>query len=227
MRRFSSAISSSGNSTWNGRISVVVPTTVDITTSFRRGGLNVGRCGVGGARRAGGPPWRAPGLPGTAAVAEIEETGASVRAALALGVLGVMLAVGATASTAARARTLSIFFLRGEQLASVPRTGSGTTVAVRKLIAGPTRADVRKDFRTPTPSGTPIHPVAVTGGLATVDLGARFISGGNSDDLLARLAQLVRTTSAAGAPRLQLLIDGAKVAGIFPRVPTERPITFA
>ena len=150
-----------------------------------------------------------------------------MRAALALGVLGVMLAVGATAATAAPARTLSIFFLRGEQLASVPRTGSGTAVAVRKLIAGPTRAEVRKDFRTYIPSGTPIHSVAVAGGLATVDLGARFISGGNSDNLLARLAQLVRTTSAAGAPRLQLLIDGAKVSGIFPRVPTERPITFA
>src|SRR5262249_60990927 len=97
-----------------------------------------------------------------------------------------MLAVGATASTAARARTLSIFFLRGEQLASVPRTGSGTTVAVRKLIAGPTRAEVRKDLRTYIPSGTPIHSVAVTGGLPPGGLGARLLPGGESDRLPAR-----------------------------------------
>ena len=63
-------------------------------------------------------------------------------------------------------------------------------------------------------------------GVATVDLGARFASGTDSS-LLARLAQLVRTVSATGTPRVQLLIDGAKVSGVFPRVPTERPITFA
>jgi peptidoglycan hydrolase-like protein with peptidoglycan-binding domain len=99
--------------------------------------------------------------------------------------------------------------------------------AVRKLVGGPSRAEVRKGFRTYVPAGTAIHSVTVAGGLATVDLGARFTSGGNPDSLLARLAQLVRTVSAAGAPRLQLLIDGAKVSRVFPRIPTERPITFA
>ena len=69
--------------------------------------------------------------------------------------------------------------------------------------------------------------MTVAGGLATVDLGASFTSGGDSGNLLARLAQLVRTAEAAGAPRLQLLIDGANVSRVFPRIPTEQPITFA
>ncbi len=150
-----------------------------------------------------------------------------MKAALALVAIAVVLAGGAAASTAAPARTLSVFFLRGEQLAGVPRNGSGVAVAVRRLMAGPTRAELKKGFRTYIPSGTAIHSVTVAGGLATVDLGARFRSGSDSANLLARLAELVRTVSAAGAPRLQLLIDGAKVSGVFPRIPTDRPITFA
>jgi peptidoglycan hydrolase-like protein with peptidoglycan-binding domain len=147
--------------------------------------------------------------------------------ALTLLVLTAVVGTGVTASTAAPAKTLSVFFLRGEQLASVRRDGSGVAAAVRKLVAGPSRAEVRKGLRTYLPGGTRIHSVSVARGLATVDLGARFTSGGSADSLLARLAQLVRTVSAAGAPRVQLLIDGAKVSGVFPRIPTERPITFA
>jgi hypothetical protein len=147
---------------------------------------------------------------------------------LAMVALAAVLAFAEPASTAStKERTISIFFLRGEQLAGVPRQGSGVRLAVRKLIAGPARVEVRTGFRTYVPSGTAIHSVTVAGGLATVDLGARFTSGGNSGNLLARLAQLVRTVSAAGAPRVQLLIDGAKVSGVFPRVHTERPITYA
>jgi hypothetical protein len=70
-----------------------------------------------------------------------------------------------------------------------------------------------------------VHSVTVASGVATVDLGARFASG-SPGSLLARLSQLVRTVSAAGASRVQLLVDGRKVSGVFPRVPTERPITF-
>jgi hypothetical protein len=86
-----------------------------------------------------------------------------LKASLALVALGCALACGATAS-AAPARTMSVYFLRGEQLASVSRTGVGAPVAVRKLVAGPTRTEVKKGFRTYVPAGTPIHSVTVAGG---------------------------------------------------------------
>jgi hypothetical protein len=147
-------------------------------------------------------------------------------AEVALLGLAVALVLTASASAVTPTRNLSVFFLRGEQLASVPRKGSGTARAVRALIAGPSRAEVKKGFRTYVPLETKVHSVRVADGLATVDLGARFASG-SSGSLLARLAQLVRTVSATGPRRVQLLIDGAKVSGVFPRVPTEQPITFA
>jgi Putative peptidoglycan binding domain/Sporulation and spore germination/L,D-transpeptidase catalytic domain len=136
-------------------------------------------------------------------------------------------ALALSASAAAAAPTLSVFFLRGEQLASVQRHGSGATDAVRSLFAGPTRAEVKRGFRTYVPPGTELHSVNVSDGVATVDVGARFVSAKDSGNLLARLAQLVRTVSATGTPQVQLLIDGAKVSGVFPRIPTDRPITFA
>jgi lipoprotein-anchoring transpeptidase ErfK/SrfK len=141
--------------------------------------------------------------------------------------LAVVIAVGAGASSAAPARAMSIYFLRGEQLASVPREGSGVAAAVRRLLVGPSRAEIAKEFRTYIPSRTQLHSVAVANGVATVDLSPRFISGANPGNRLARLAQLVRTVSAAGTPQVQLLVDGAKVSGVFPRIHTQQPITFA
>jgi lipoprotein-anchoring transpeptidase ErfK/SrfK len=142
-------------------------------------------------------------------------------------VLAGVLAVGAAAPAAAPARTISVFFLRGEQLASVRREGSGVAAAVKKLVAGPTRAETKSGFRTYVPSDTRVHSVVVANDLATVDLNPRFTSGTNAGNRLARLAQLVGTVSAAGATRVQLLIDGAKVSGAFPRIQTDRPITLA
>jgi hypothetical protein len=136
--------------------------------------------------------------------------------ALALVTVAGVLALSAGASAAASARTVSVFFLRGEQLAGVPREGSGVAVAVRRLLAGPTRAEARSGFRTYVPSGTKVHSLVVANDIATVDLSASFTSGDDSGDRLARLAQLIRTVSTAGATRVQLLIDGAKVSGVFP-----------
>jgi len=48
----------------------------------------------------------------------------------------VLAAGGAAASTAAPSGTVSVFFVRGEQLASVKSTGSTSADAVRPLLAG-------------------------------------------------------------------------------------------
>jgi hypothetical protein len=144
---------------------------------------------------------------------------------LALVALTGVLVAGA--ASAAPARTFSVYFLRGEQLASVTREGASPVGAVRKLVAGPTSAERKRSFRTYIPAGTQVNALTVADGVATVDLSARFISGKDVDSLQARLAQLVRTVSVAtGVIQVQLLIDGAKVSGVFPGIPTEQPITF-
>ncbi len=105
---------------------------------------------------------------------------------------------------------------------------SSAADALRKLIAGPTPAERKRTFRTYVPAGTVVHSVNVANGLATVDLSSAFVSGHNAESLLARLSQVVRTlTGLDGTKSVQLLIDSAKVSGVFPRVRTEGPITFA
>jgi Sporulation and spore germination/Putative peptidoglycan binding domain/L,D-transpeptidase catalytic domain len=151
------------------------------------------------------------------------------RPALALVALCAALAAGgAASSSAAPAQTVSVYFLRGEQLAPRQRAASNPAEAVRKLVGGPAAAERKRAFRTYIPAGTVVNSVNVAYGLATVDLSSRFVAGNNAESLLARLSQVVRTlTGLDGTKSILLLIDGAKVSGVFPRVPTEGPITFA
>ena len=149
-----------------------------------------------------------------------------MRAALLLALI-VSLAGGAGAFAKTSAKGVSVYFLRGEQLARVSRPGSTPADAVRQLLAGPTPAQVKLGYRTYVPTGTRLLSVKVANGLATVDLNSRFTSGQNGDNRLARLSQLVRTlTGLKGATRVQLLIAGKTVDGLFPGVPTAAPITF-
>ena len=144
--------------------------------------------------------------------------------ALALVALASVLAASATASTAAPARTMSGLLPRGEQLARFHDRARASPMPSASWSPGRLRRD-EQGFRTYIPAGTEVHSVTVTDDLATVDVGERFTSGNNSGNRLARLAQLVGTVSAAGAARVQLLINGAKVSRVFPRIRTERPIT--
>jgi peptidoglycan hydrolase-like protein with peptidoglycan-binding domain len=149
------------------------------------------------------------------------------RAAVVVALAVALVAVATTAAAPTKAQVF-VFFLQGEQLAPVTRPGTTPGDALRQLVAGPTRAEVKRGFRTYVPAGTPVHSVTIAGGLATVDLGSRFASGGDPESLMARLSQLVRTlTGLRGATRVQLLLDGRSSAGKFPGIPTGRPITFA
>jgi hypothetical protein len=121
---------------------------------------------------------------------------------------------------------VSVAFLQGEQLARVSRPGATAADALRALLAGPSAAERKRDFRTYVPPNTPLNGVSVANGLATADLGSRFLAGANPDDLLARLSQLVATlTGPEGARQVQLLIDGKPVSGMFPGIATSEPIT--
>ena len=122
---------------------------------------------------------------------------------------------------------VSVYFLRGEQLASVRRPGKTPLDTMRQLLAGPTRAELEQGFRTYLPMNTRVLSVNVANGIATVDLNERFASGSDRGDLLARLSQVVRTlTGPQGAKKVQLLMNGGIIAARFPGISLSRPITF-
>jgi peptidoglycan hydrolase-like protein with peptidoglycan-binding domain len=151
----------------------------------------------------------------------------TARRAIGILALAVLLVAVGSSAAATRKTQVAVYFLRGEQLAKVTRPGATPADAVRQLIAGPTAAEIKRGFRTYVPAGTPIRRVTVAGGLATVDLGAKFTSRRNSMSLLARLSQLVRTlTGLQRTTKVQLLVNGAPVSGVFPGVPTQSPVTF-
>jgi hypothetical protein len=154
----------------------------------------------------------------------------SLRAvALCLLTALVLLAAGtaSSAATAASGPRLGVYFVQGEQLRPVNRPGRTARDAVRQLIAGPTRAERHLGFRTYVPVRTRIRRVTVAHGLATVDLTGAFLNHRrNHDSMLARLGELVHTlTGVQGTKRVQLLVDGATTEGLFPGIPTGRPIT--
>jgi hypothetical protein len=137
-----------------------------------------------------------------------------------LGIIGLPSAVAAPSH-------VSVYFLRGEQLASVQRPGATPLDAMRQLVAGPTRAELGQGYRTYLPANTRVLNVKVANGVATVDLDERFASGRDSASLLARLSQVVRTlTGPQGAKKVQLLVNGGIVAARFPGISMSRPITF-
>jgi N-acetylmuramoyl-L-alanine amidase len=150
----------------------------------------------------------------------------SRRFATLLGFVGVFASIGVPPAATA-ASHVSVYFLRGEQLASVQRPARTPLDAMRQLVAGPTAAEAAQSFRTYVPAGTRVLSVKVANGVATVDLNERFASGSDSESLLARLSQVVRTlTGLQGATKVQLLMNGGVVAARFPGISLSRPITF-
>jgi peptidoglycan hydrolase-like protein with peptidoglycan-binding domain len=149
---------------------------------------------------------------------------AKILALIALAA-AVMATVAATAAAAGRPH-VSVYFVQGEQLTPVTRPGTTALDAVRQLIAGPTRAELNRGFRTYVPASTRVRSVTVANGIATVDLSSAFANGPTADSMLARLAELVHTlTGIQGTTKVQLLINGAATAGMFPGVSTSDPIT--
>lgn len=149
------------------------------------------------------------------------------RLLLAVSALALVLGVGASVSSAsATAPTVKVWFLQGEQVIAVDRPGSTAEDAIRALLAGPTVAEARRGLRTYVPAGTPLRSVTVENGVATVDLGVRFVQGRAADSLLARLSQVVHTaTGPEGATKVRLKIKGGTPLGLFPGVVTAVPLT--
>ncbi len=151
----------------------------------------------------------------------------------AVRVAALVLAIAAAAPAAApaggsQAASSRVYFLQGEQLVAVSRPGGTLRTAVTALLAGPTRAEKARQFRTYVPSGTRLRAVRLSKGVATVDLGEGFAAGRDAESLSARITQLVYTvTSVPGVKSVRLLVSGGVPLGLFPGYAFSRPVTRA
>jgi len=134
--------------------------------------------------------------------------------------------VGTTSGATAAAPSLEVWFLQGEQMISVQRSGGTVADAVKALLAGPTAGERKRGVRTYIPVGTKLRSATVAGGIATVDLGTRFLAGANSQSSFVRLSQVVYTaTGPQGARKVRLLIAGKTPHGRFAGVDISVPLT--
>jgi spore germination protein GerM len=101
--------------------------------------------------------------------------------ALAVVVALVALVPAAAPAGGSQAGAARVYFLQGEQLVAVNRAGSTVRTAVAALLAGPTKAEAARQFRTYVPVGTPLRRVRVSKGVATVDLGEQFAAGRDAE----------------------------------------------
>jgi hypothetical protein len=151
----------------------------------------------------------------------------SIRIAALFLLLAVALPASAPAG-ASQAGSVRVYFLQGEQLVPVRRPGSTARAAVTALLAGPSRAEKAKQFRTYIPAGSGLRSVRVANGVATVDLGERFASGTDAESLSARVAQLVYTvTSVPQVKSVRVLVSGGVPLGLFPGFALSQPVTRA
>jgi hypothetical protein len=114
-------------------------------------------------------------------------------------------ATSTTASTSERSSTTSapqkttdvrVYLLRGEKVGPVRRSGPAGTparAAIQALLAGPTAADRAAGLTSAVPAGTKLLGVTIVDDVATVDLSSQFGSGGGSQSMQARVAQVVFT----------------------------------
>ena len=147
-------------------------------------------------------------------------------------VAAILLVVGAAPAAApageSQAASVRVYFLQGEQLVAVARPGSTARAAVVALLAGPTRPETGRQFRSYVPPGTRVRSVRLAGGVATVDLGEQFATGRDAESLSARVTQLVYTlTSVPGVKSVRLLVSGGVPLGLFPGFAFSRPVTRA
>jgi glycine betaine/choline ABC-type transport system substrate-binding protein/lipoprotein-anchoring transpeptidase ErfK/SrfK len=111
-------------------------------------------------------------------------------------------AAGGAPPAGKSARTVRVFFIRGEgRITARKRTlqaglsaEGGVKVTMRRLLAGPTVGERTKlDLRTTIPKGTTLVDLKVRGGIAAITLSAKFLDGDDASEIAARIAQVVRT----------------------------------
>lgn len=93
--------------------------------------------------------------------------------------------------------TLNVYFSRDEQICAatrvIPKTAEVGAAAIKALIEGPTAAEKTAGMVTNIPDGTTFLGLAISDGIATVDLSKEYASGGGSLSMAMRLAEVVFT----------------------------------
>ena len=112
--------------------------------------------------------------------------------------------------------TLSLYYLRGEELGVAERRVDATTkpatAALEALLAGPSASEKAAGLTSAVPSGTRLLALSIDGTTARVDLSSRFAAGGGSLSMQARVAQVVYTlTRFPTIDAVDFMLDGAMV----------------
>lgn len=112
--------------------------------------------------------------------------------------------------------TYEVFFVQDEHLLPVLRTHPATLhvgrACLRSLLRGPTVDEVSAGISTAIPEGTELLGLSIDDGIATVDLSGEYASGGGTQSVTLRLAQMVWTiTQWDSVNGVELLLDGEEV----------------
>ncbi len=124
-----------------------------------------------------------------------------------------------TTTTGGGTTDVQLFFTRGEKVVGVTRAVPKVTrigaETVKALVGGPTTAERDEGYATAIPPETRFRDLAISDGVARVDLSGDFESGGGSLSLSLRLAQVVCTVdqfdSVSG---VRFMLDG-KLVDVF------------
>jgi len=114
-------------------------------------------------------------------------------------------------------RFVDIFLIKDSSYAvavtrAVPATPDVAGNAMRALIGGPTDQELDEGLSSAVPVDTLLLGIVIEDGLATIDLGREFESGGGSFAMLGRLAQVVYTlTQFPTVNAVQFKLDGQAV----------------
>ena len=119
-------------------------------------------------------------------------------------------------STLPAPASLAVWFARGEQLVTVPRTHAATprvaTAAIEALLADPTEAETASGIRNAIPAGTRLLGISIDRGVAIIDLTSEYESGGGSLSMQVRLGQVVYTlTQFPTVQKVSFRLDGTPV----------------
>ena len=134
--------------------------------------------------------------------------------------------VALAAGPALASADVQIQLLQGEQTVPVKRPGSTLQEAVAALVAGPTRAETRRGFRTYVPPTTVVRSITQVGSVVVIDLDQTFAEADEAADLRARVTQLALTaTGFTGVKSVRLRILGGTPYGLSPGIDATQPIT--
>ena len=78
-------------------------------------------------------------------------------------------------------------------LRTIPGTKAVATASVNALLAGPTAGETARSISTAIPDGTQLLDLSIDKGVATINLSAEFVGGGDSAAVQTRLAQVTYT----------------------------------